>query len=185
MREKERTRALPLSNNAKRRRTKKVDPEKNLKALCKNALLETKRTGSEYYCPIKLDGVNGLNYEALRDYMMGKKVVKVINRDVAETALKKMPNSAQLTDANVVNGKVNAFVMQASSNYETIRSAVSYIYRRAGVEVPKDMARDFKKYIAGQKRTSLKEKQDLGLEIQEGKKALSFEGYEIIAKNVF
>ena len=89
MREKERLRALPLSNNGKRRRIKKVDPEKNLKALCKNALQETKRTGSEYYCPIKLDGVNGLNYEALRDYMMSKKVVKVINRDVAETALKK------------------------------------------------------------------------------------------------
>ena len=112
-----------------------------------------KVTGNEYYCPIKLDGVNGLNYEALRDYMMSKKVVKVINRDVAETALKKMPNSAQITEANVANGKVNAFVMQASSNYETIRSAVTYLYKRAGVEVPKEMARNFKKYISGQKRT--------------------------------
>ena len=89
MREKERTRALPLLNVAKRRRTKKVDPKKNLKVLCKNALREMKLTGNEYYCPIKLDGVNGLNYEALRDYMMSKKVVKVINRDVAETALEK------------------------------------------------------------------------------------------------
>ena len=88
MREKERTRALQLSNNAKRRRTKKVDPMKNLKVLCKNALKEMKVTGNEYYCPIKLDGVNGLNYEALRDYMMSKKVLKVINRDVAEAALK-------------------------------------------------------------------------------------------------
>ena len=116
---------------------------------------------------------------------MSKKVLKVVNRDVAEAVMRKMQNVVQINDEDVVGGNICAYVMQSTSNYEVISTAVAYIYKRTGIDMPTDITRNFKQYIADQKRTALKDKQDLGLEITEGKKALSFEGYEMITKRMF
>ena len=123
-----------------------------------------------FYSPIKIIGNNALNYEAVQDFMMSKKAVKTINSNVAESALKKIPNTVEMNEGDVVNGKVCAYVMQSHTIYSGIRSAVAYLYRRVGLPMPTEMTRKFKEYISGQKRTGLKEKQDLGLEIKEGKK---------------
>ena len=117
--------------------------------------------------------------------MMSKKVLKIIDPDVAEAALKQLDNEVEINQTDVVDGKVSVYVMQSTANYEGIRAAVAYFYRMAGIKMPMEMTRKFKQYMAGQKRTGLKEKQDLGLEIMEGKKSLSFERCELIAKQMF
>ena len=37
-----------------------------------------------------------MNYEAVRDFMMSKKAVKIINHDVAESAYKKMTSTVEI-----------------------------------------------------------------------------------------
>ena len=51
--------------------------------------------------------------------------------------------------------------------------------------MPLGMSHKFKRYIYGQKRTGCQEKKDLGLEIEEGKTSLSFDGLQLIAKIMF
>ena len=104
----------------------------------------TKAPDGTFYSPIKLIGNNALNYEAVRDFMMSKKAVKIINRDVAESALKKMPSTMEMDEVNVVNGKVSAYVMQSHTIYSGICSVVAYLYRRVGFPMPTEMVRQFK-----------------------------------------
>ena len=53
--------------------------------------------------------------------------------------------------------------MQLHTVYSGLCSAAAYLYRRAGLPMPTEMARQFKEYVAGRKRTGSKEKQDLSL----------------------
>ena len=125
----------------------------SLRALCSKELDKLMRApDGTFYSPIKLIGNNALNYEAVQDFMMSKKAVKIINRDVAESALKKMPSTMKMNEGNVVNGKASAYVMRSHTVYSGIRSAVAYLYRGVGMPMPTEMARQFKEYIAGQKR---------------------------------
>ena len=125
----------------------------SLRALCSKELDKLMRApDGTFYSPIKLIGNNALNYEAVQDFMMSKKAVKIINRDVAESALKKMPSTMEMNEGNVVNGKASAYVMRSHTVYSGICIAVAYLYRRVGMPMPTEMARQFKEYIAGQKR---------------------------------
>ena len=92
----------------------------------------------------------------------------LISWDVAEALLQKQPNVMEVNDNDVVNGKVSAYVMQSASQYGGYHSAVVYLYRMVGLQMPLGMSSKFKKYISGQKRTECQEKKNLGLEIEEG-----------------
>ena len=69
----------------------------SLRALCSKELDKLMRApDGTFYSPIKLIGNNALNYEAVRDFMMSKKAVKIINCDAADSVLKKMPSTVQI-----------------------------------------------------------------------------------------
>ena len=80
---------------------------------------------------------------------------------------------------------VQVEVQQSESSYQGIRSAISYIYKIAQVPMPEIMKGHLKNFLAGKRRTGLKEKQNLGLKIQEGKREMTLDVYEMIAKRLF
>ena len=53
------------------------------------------------------------------------------------------------------------------------------------VPMPKQMQDNLKMLLAGKRRAGLKEKEGLGLSITEGKRPLSQEAYELLAKTLF
>ena len=83
------------------------------------------------------------------------------------------------------SGKAEVSVQQSISSYKTIRSSIGYIYKMARVPMPQYMRDHLKIFIARKRMAGLKEKEALGLTISEGKKPLSQEGYELIAKTFF
>ena len=118
--------------------------------------------------------------------MVTKRKTIAINQNVAITAMKKNDTDfVGLVSSDVVDGNVLALVQQSASQYEGIRSAVAYLYKATRIFMPKDMSKRLSNFIAGQRRTGVKEKQDLGLVIEEGKKPLTFNCYEAISKQLF
>jgi len=100
--------------------------------------------------------------------------------------VKKNDISADFNREEYVNdGKVKVAVQQSISSYESIRSSINYIFRMCQVHMPKLMQDNLKMLLARKRRVGLKEKQGLGLSITEGKKTLSQEAYELLAKTLF
>lgn len=148
--------------------------------------MEPSSDGCKNNSPIKIVGEVKISYEIVSDYMMECRRVAYVDEDVAKDYLKESNKSSEINeDVLVAGGQVRVKIQQSSAQYEGIRSAVAYLYKRARVDMPSTMQRDFKSFISGQRCTGLKEKQSLGLQITEGKKALSIQAYELIAKYLF
>ena len=82
--------ARPTKKNIKVKKGNKTGKRMiSLRTLCSKELDKLMRApDGTFYSPIKLIGNDALNYEAVQDFMMSKKAVKIINRDVAESAQK-------------------------------------------------------------------------------------------------
>lgn len=92
------------------------------------------------------------------------------NRDIAE---------------RISNELVNVLISQSLASYEGVRSALMYLFKRAGVVPNQDLKAKMAQYIAGCKRTIQIEKQELAQKITEGKDPMSVETFEYIAKEMF
>ena len=69
--------------------------------------------------------------------------------------------------------------------YSVVQSAVLFIFRQSGVEQSAEVKGGVSLYCKGSKRKGRKLKQDLGLEITEGKKPMSKEVYSFLARKLF
>ena len=162
---------------------------KNLRALCKKMLESVKSPAYEgdirHRSPIRLTGENSLTYEIIRQYMMLKKKVVLLDKDCVDDYAKSNKNENQVGEEHMHDEKVKVLVQQSISSYQHIRSFIKYLYRATGVSCPLEISNKLSTFIAGKKRVIRKEKQNLGLTITEGKKALSKEGYHLFAKYFF
>ena len=59
------------------------------------------------------------------------------------------------------------------------------LYKLTHVRIPEEFSREMKTFIAGLQRTGIEEKQQLGLKLSEGKKPLTQECFEFLAKDLF
>ena len=76
---------------------------------------------------------------------------------------------------------VDALLSQSVSSYEAVQSALSFLYKRAGVTRSQAFQNSMAQFLAGARRTIQKEKQELAQKITEGKEPMSSEVYEYIA----
>ena len=155
-------------------------------ALLHNVKPDVERTS--HNSPIKIEGDSALTYSLVRDYMMTKKKIVQVDRDVAQAYLcsKLKKKDAAIPDECISsNGTVNVLVQQSSSSYSGVRSAIVHLYTMARVPMPKKMSDEFSKFIAGQVRTGLNEKQELGLKLRSGKKPMTAAVFELIARALF
>jgi hypothetical protein len=87
--------------------------------------------GGNHKCPFKIEGEHAINYETVRDFMMGKYNTTFVDRSSAEEYLRATSgadnDTAGITD-DMVNddGKVLVQVQQSTAMYEGIRSAISH-----------------------------------------------------------
>ena len=107
--------------------------------------------------------------------MMYKTNHVTIAEEAANDYLQKLgKNDVEITSDHVdVDGKVLVSVQQSQSTYEGIRSALSWVYKMAHMEMPSEISHHLSVFLAGKQRTGIKEKENLGLSLTEGKKAMS------------
>jgi len=135
-------------------------------------------------CPIKIDGDGAIKYQNIRDYMLSKKNLVKVNKQLArQYKAVDGEEEAEIDDGN--EETVDAYVLQSASSYEGVRSAIAYLYRISKVERPAELQSQMSQLLAGSKRTGRKEKQGLALKISEGKKRMTKEVYSFIAKKLF
>ena len=141
---------------------------------------------SDYRCPVKLVGDGALNYRTIENYMSQKFNPTYVSKSSAVQYLKENSLSTEIP-AEYINkdGQVRVQNQQSPEAYNGIRSAIVHMYSQCRVEMPTDMKKDLSIFIAGIDRTGANQAQKLGLKIGHGKKPMSFEAYEIIAKHLF
>jgi hypothetical protein len=137
--------------------------------------------------PIKLQGEGALSYEIVRDFMETKTNFVKVDRAVAEKYLAHIEKGGAISEDMVdpVTGRVTLRIYQSYSTFSTIRSAMSYLFKLAGVERPKKYNTSMSKYMGGMKRVTQAAKQHLGLKLTEGKEAMSIGVYNKVAKRLF
>ena len=69
--------------------------------------------------------------------------------------------------------QVKVAIRLGDSSYSAVQSAVSFLYRQSGIDRSEEIKEGVSLYCKGSKRKGRKLKQDLGLEISEGKKAMT------------
>ena len=181
------------SNGRRKRKTDsriQVDTARRqqLRTYCKDCLtkLAPPVNGASYCCPIRLEGHNKITYSVIREFMMIGRRIQIVDKQIAEQYLRNRNKDLTLLESAAVgHSKVKLAVQQSASQYEGIRSSISYLYKMTRVMMPDEMANNLRSFIAGQRRTGTKEKQDLGLSLLEGKRPISAEAYELVCKHFF
>ena len=140
--------------NAASRRGKK-DNRTNVRNYLKGCLerVQPMRDGQHHNSPIKIDGDGAITYEVVRRFMETKTNIVVVDRSAAEAYLAEIDNGQTLTEDMVdeSSGKVNLRLYQSTSQYSAIRSAISYLYKLAGVERSPSFVSDMAKFMGGMK----------------------------------
>ena len=131
--------------------------------------------------PINLTGKNALDYKHIRELVMLKKKGLLLGKDCAEDYSKATNNEVEIVEANFEDDKVKVLVLQSLSSYKHIRSYIGYFYKINRVPRPSNIQDQLGIFIAGKKRAVRKEKQQLGLDIGEDKKAMTKVAYELFA----
>lgn len=168
------------SSLADRRRSKRRKPGQR-KILRETIHQDLKAmTRRDKNSPVKLSGANKLTYKVCAEYMDTQGRVKQADRTLVEKV-----SGAEVVGNNDDNEKVNVKVRLSISAYTGISSAISWLYTQSGHTRTQEMVKEFGMYCAGTKRKTSKMKQDLGLKIQEGKKAMKRPVYELLAKKLF
>ena len=161
--------------------TPAVRPRKRLKALCRAQMESINR--QEHNSPIRLSGENCLTYDHIAQFMNTKRKVLTVNADVAARLAAEEGNTMEgnADDSN----QVKVAVRLGDSSYSAVQSAISFLFRQSGVERSAEVKGGVSLYCKGSKRKGRKLKQDLGLEISEGKKPMSKEVYSFLARKLF
>ena len=131
--------------------------------------------------PINLTEENALDYKHIREFMMLKKKGLLFEKDCVEGDSKARNNEVEILDNNFADDKVKVLVLQSLSSYKHIRSYIGYFYKINRVPRPSNIQDQLGIFIAGKKRAVRKEKQQLGLDIGEDKKAMTKVAYELFA----
>jgi len=134
---------------------------------------------SVHNSPIVIEGGGEneqLSYKTIREFMMCRKKSVTISEETVTFFLKKVKKNDISADYNqeeyVNDGKVKVAVQQSISSYESIRSAISYVYRMYRVPIPKLMQDNLLRMIlAGKRRAGIKKK---GLDYQSLKAKIPF-----------
>ena len=164
-----------------RRTTKQREAKRAFRAACLVQLKKMNRI--EGNTPIHLSGPHAIEYEDIARYMGTKRRVVSVDPDLANRL-------AAEEGAAVINragnrGKVRVAVRLSDSSYSAVQSAISFLYRQCGLERPTEIKDGLALYCKGSKRKGRQLKQSLGLVISEGKKPMSKEVYELLAKKMF
>ena len=141
--------------------------------------------GSAHNSPIIIQGENALTNEIIRKFMMEKKKSAAISEEAVKSSLKKMKKDTEFSEDQKIDGKVEVSVQQSISSYESIRSAIGYIYKMCRIQMPQHIQDHLRIFIAGKIRSGLKEREERGRTISEGKRPLSQQAYELLAKTMF
>ena len=115
----------------------------NLRTYCKDCFtkLAPAGNGASYCCPIRLEGPNEMSYPVIRDFMMIGRRIQIVDKQIAEQYLRDRNKDVTLLESAAVgDSKVKLAVQQSASQYEGIRSSISYLYKMTRVMMPDEMA---------------------------------------------
>ena len=178
---------------------------KNLRTAIKKLLNDVTAEDPEknHGSPINLDGDDQIAWPIIREYMDSLKKKATVDRNLAQKYKAggrrnrggggNQQNNASSTAehaspaglAGSRDDMVEVLISQSLSSYKAVRSALMYLYKRAGVVANEDLKAKMAQFIAGCKRTIQTEKQELAQKISEGKEPKSVETFEYIAKELF
>lgn len=166
---------------------KKKDDRNHLRMLCYELLSKVRpqRKGKPHNSPINIEGKNAISYFVIRDYMSSKFNEVWVDKDSAEEYIRSSNSKQKIKKSDIIDGKVLVSTQQSQSQYDGIRSAVVSLYKLTHIQIPNEFSREMTGYIAGLQQTGIEEKQKLGLKLSEGKKPITREGYEFLAKTLF
>ena len=86
-----------------------------------------------------------------------------VDKNIAVNYLRAIGESDEITKAmQTASGKVRVQVYRSISLFNSIRSAISFVYKRARVPQPEDMSNELRIFISGMKQT-VEAKKYLGL----------------------
>ena len=145
--------------------------------------------------PINLDGDDQITWPIIHEYMGSLKKKATVDRNLAQKYKagsrrnrgggRNQQNNASSTaeDASPAgltgsreDDMVEVLTSQSLSSYGAVRSALMYLYKRAGVVANEDLKAKMAQFIAGCKRRTIQtEKQELAQKISEGKEPMSVE----------
>ena len=155
---------------------------KKLKLMC--AALLKKMTRVLHNSPVRLSGDNSLNYGHIAAFMNTKSKVIKVDADIAKRIAEE-EGTVFNTDQVNIDGMVDVSIRLGDSSYSAVQSAISFLFRQSGVERSEAVKGGVSLYCKGSKRKGRKIKQDLGLEISEGKKHMTKSVYSYLAKKFF
>ena len=94
-----------------------------------------------------------------RDFMFMKKNIVSIKTETAHKCMQTMKKEVPGFDDEAIfdHDKIDVEVQQSESAYQGVRSAIGYVYKMACVQMPDYMVDRLRKFIAGKRRTGLKE----------------------------
>ena len=107
-----------------------------------------------------------------------------VDADAAKSILNHTGN-AILEGPTDDNGKLEVAVHLSDIAYTNVQSAIAFIFRQCGIKRPDGITERISLYCKGSKRRGNKLKQELGLDLSEGKKPTSFEVFEFLSKQLF
>ena len=110
--------------------------------------------------PLVIDGEGAIDAAFIKDYMDSHQRVVRVARANAEAYLSETNlRGVTITDEHVdEEGFVTAVVNQSYSQFNSTRSCLSYLWKRAGIDRPPEMIRSMEKFMAGMERTTRNEK---------------------------
>ena len=169
--------ALDMVMPVRRRRSRK-----KLKLMCAAQL--KKMTRVLHNSPVRLSGDNSLNYGHIAAFMNTKSKVIKVDADIAKRIAEE-EGTVFNTDQVNIDGMVDVSIRLGDSSYSAVQSAISFLFRQSGVERSEAVKGGVSLYCKGSKRKGRKIKQDLGLEISEGKKHMTKAVYSYLADKFF
>ena len=107
-----------------------------------------------------------------------------VHADDAKSILNNMGNE-KIEGTIYDNGKLEVAVSLSDSAYTNVQSAIAFIFRQCEIKRPDGITDRISLYCKGSKRRGKKLKQELGLDLSEGKKTTSFEVFEFLSKQLF
>ena len=147
--------------------------------LCKVNLGEINRRDKNP--PINLKGKDAIDYGIVANYMNKKRLILTVDADADKSMLNHMGNEiieGEIDD----NGNVDVAVHLSDSAYTNVQSAIAFIFIQCGIKRPDAITDGISLYCKVSKRRGNQLKQELGLDLSEGKKPMSLEFFEFLSK---
>ena len=162
------------------------------------AILRKMKGGNSASSPIRLvpseSSNRVLTYEDIVSFMETYKKTEKVNKKLANQYLRAVRDLSpeedeDLEDALILtaagledDGEIMVEIRQEYTTYDGIRSAITQLYTATATSMPEVLKESMRLYIKGSKRLNTLAKQTLGLEMGEGKKAMSRAVYKRICQ---